>query len=173
MPKFISVMLGTMLIILLLAPKGLAPTVLGTPHSDEFDQIITDIVADYEVIHSLLHDVCSQNGYLIAKHAHNTDSASAYLAEGFDQALAQSIVDYYLRWLPELNRLAVVPTESIPIITSADIPYLNIQRISPDMVLIKRLYRNCYEQGDKYLYSITVVFKDGRWLVFDLQLNPL
>jgi hypothetical protein len=173
MPRFISFLLGTILVICFLASSALSPTVDGISNEDQLNPVLEDIVADYELYSSLLHDVYYENDYLITNHANTLESASAYLAKGFDQTLAQSMAGYYLKWLPELNKLAVIPTDSIPIISSVDRAYLNMQRISPDKVIIERVYTDCYEPGDKYLYSILAVFKGGHWIISNLQLIPL
>ncbi|MDD3365626.1 MAG: hypothetical protein PHZ03_11660 [Syntrophomonas sp.] len=173
MPRIISVLASAMLIIILLASPALAPTGTGNTSPDTFDQVVLDIVDDYTLYTSLLYDIYSLQQYRVSTHVNNPDSAIAYLSEGFDQPLSSSIVDYCLQWLPDLNKMAVIPTDSIPIITKADKPYLNMRRISPNKVILERIYTDCYEMGDKYLYRITAEQKGGHWIIIDLQLDRL
>jgi hypothetical protein len=170
MPRFISLLISTVLFICLMAPPALSSTVNYISNAERNNAVFADIIADYKLLDLLLHDVHYENNYLITNHAYNLESVSLYLAKGFDQNLAQNITDYYLQWLPELNKLSVVPTDYIPIISSADWPYINIQNISPDKVIIERVYTDCYEQGDKYLYRILAVLKGDHWIISDLQL---
>jgi hypothetical protein len=173
MPKVISVLLISVSIMLILTSAALAPTGTGKTSPDTLDQVVLDIIADYALYTSLLHDIYSLNQYRISTHVNNPDSAIAYLAEGFDPPLSSAIVDYCLQWLPALNKMAVIPTDSIPVITEADKPYLKMKKISPDKVVLERIYTACYEMGDKYLYRITAQRKEGHWIIVDLQLDSL
>jgi hypothetical protein len=158
---------------LLLSEPVLAPTGSCNTSPDAFEQIVLDIIDDYAIYTTLLSDIYSLNQYRISIHANSPDSATAFLSQGFDKFLASAITAYYLQWLPELSKMAVIPTDSIPVITEQDIPYLTMQQISPDMVVLERIYTNCYEIGDKYLYLITAQQKEGKWIIIDLQLDCL
>lgn len=173
MPRIISVLASAVLIITILTSPVLAPTKTGQCANDSFDLVFQDIVADYALFTSLLYDVYSINQYRVSLHANNPELATAYLTGGFDPSLATDIAGFYLQWLPELNKMAVIPTDSIPIINEKDRPYLNMQQISPDKVVLERIYTNCYEIGDRYLYRITAQQKGGHWIIVDLQLDCL
>ncbi|PKM76591.1 MAG: hypothetical protein CVU90_11595 [Firmicutes bacterium HGW-Firmicutes-15] len=173
MLKTTSILLSSILIVLLLSAPVLAPTRTGNTSQYASDQVITDIVADYALYTSLLYDIYPLNQYRVSTHANSPDSAIAYLSEGFDKPLASTITACYLQWLPEFNKMSVIPTDSIPIITEADKPYLNIEWQSTNKVLLKRIYTDCYEMGDQYLYLISAEQKGGHWIIIDLQLDCL
>jgi hypothetical protein len=167
------ILTGTALILLLCTLPVLAPIKTEQLCNTSFDEIFQDIVADYETYTSLMYDVYPIDQYQVSIHVNTPEAATAYLCKSFSPALAADIAGYYLKWLPLVDKMAIIPAESIPIITEADRLYLNIERISPDKVLIKRIYNDCYEQGDSYLYCIVAQNIDGTWIIEDLQLNSL
>lgn len=163
----------TILIMVISSSTALAPCRIDVSAGDNFNQIFKDLVADYALYNSLMQDSYTFNQYNISLHASSPTMAVAYLSEGFSLPLAQCIVDYYLQWLPEHECIAIIPTESIPIITAADKAHLKMHRLSPEVVVLERIYTNCYEMGDKYLYKITACLKESRWIVIDLQFDRL
>jgi len=173
MRRFIAVLLITIITTLAFPAAALTPQASSPQQIQNRDLIIENIIADYALYTSLLYQTYSWEQYQILSCVDNHESAVEYLAPGFALPLAQSIVDYYLLWVPELGKMAVIPTDSIPVITAEDKPYLNIHRISPDEVVLERIYTNCYEIGDRYLYRITAHQEKSRWIIVDLYLEPL
>lgn len=174
MTRHILIVFMAFLWLSILSTPILAPGCADTVYRDmPFNRVFQDLVADYALYASLLYDTSPLDQYNIALHANNTDEAIAYLADGFDITLAQNIVNYYLLWLPEQDKMAIIPTESIPIITGADQPHLRLQQISPYEVLMERTYTNCYEVDDIYLYKIHMRQKGERWIVTDLQFDKM
>jgi len=171
--RFFSVLAVTILIIILLASSAVAPTQTYSSGTDDFNDIFKDIVSDYALYESLLLDIYSVNQYRVSIHADDPIAACAYLSGGFDTTLAQTITDYYLQWIPELNKMNVIPTDSIPVITDSDKPFVNMKRLTPDTVVLERIYNNCYEMEDQYLYRITAQKRGIRWIVIDIQLEPV
>ncbi|MDD4802153.1 MAG: hypothetical protein PHF24_04340 [Syntrophomonas sp.] len=173
MSKILPTLASSLLICLIFACPVLAPLNTELFVSDSHNKILQDIIADFGVYNSLINDVYTVNQYRISLHANNPDDASDYLAKVFDPALADAMTHYYLQWLPELRKMAVIPIESIPIISEADKPYLSIVRISPKKAVLKRTYTDCYEKGDKYVYLITTELKGQQWIIVDLRLDCL
>lgn len=172
MPKLRLAIIISILIIICWVPQSLAPTLQDHQAVSERTIIIDDIVNDFQLLSLLVRDISIYDQYLITNHAYNYDSAADYLAQGFDQILAQTIIAYYFIYVPELDQLAVVPIESIPIITFADEPYMEVHHLSPQKLVINRFYSDCYIHGDCYLYQITARFNGERWIIMDLSLNP-
>jgi len=170
--RFFSVLAVTILIIILLASSAVAPTQTDISVTDDFNHIFKDVISDYALYESLMLDVYSIDQCRVSIHADDPISACAYLSEGFDPVLAQTITEYYLQWIPELDKMGVIPTDSIPVITDADKPFVNMKKITPDKVILERIYTNCYEMEDQYLYRITAQKKGIRWIVVDLELKP-
>jgi len=137
---------------------------------DDPDKIFSDIVADYALFTSLCQDVYPFQQYNLALHATSLDTAKDYLSAGFSPDLAQAISTCYLQWLPEINSIAIIPTDSIPVITNEDRNCINMRRISPEEIIMERIYSDCYSIGDRYLYSITARRSLSRWIICDLQL---
>lgn len=173
MKRIYYILAGTALILMFCTLPVLAPIETDQFCNTNFDEIFQDIVADYETYTSLMYDVYPIDQYQVSLHVNTPEAATAYLSGGFTPALAADIVGYYLNWLPAVDKMSIIPTESIPIITEADRLYLTIERISPDKVLIKRIYNDCYEPGDSFLYCIVAQNIDGTWIIEDLQLNSL
>ncbi|MDD4171880.1 MAG: hypothetical protein PHQ94_06535 [Syntrophomonas sp.] len=171
MSRLLSILFISILMLFIFPSTTLAPGRTATATDVFFDQVFADLVADYALYTSLLQDVYPLKQHNISLHVNSPDAATAYLDEGFALPLAQAIVDCYVQWLPEYGKAAIIPADSIPIITAADKPYLKMRRTSPDEVVLERIYINCYEIGDRYLYKITVRPQQLRWIVVDLQLD--
>jgi len=107
------------------------------------------------------------------RQARNEEEAINYLTRGFDYELARNITYYYLDWVPEINRICVVFTDSIPIITEADFDFLDIKLTSPDQAQLTRTYGNCFAENDRYLYQIGLKKSEGRWIITSLTLTRI
>ena len=173
MLRIYSILASAALILMLFTPPVLAPIKTDQLSNASCNDIFEDIIADYALYASLLYDVYPVDQYRVSLHANNPDAASAYLRGGFTPALAADIAGYYLQWLPDIEKMAVIPTDSIPIITEADKLYLSIEWISPDKILIYRTYNDCYEPGDRFLYRIIAQAQEDNWIIEDLQLDRL
>ena len=173
MRRFIATLLITIITALTFPAPALAPQSSSSQLSENLDLIFDDITADYALFTALLDQTYSIGHYQILTCVDNSESAVKYLTPGFALPMAQSLVDYYLQRVPELGKMAVIPTDSIPVITATDKPYMNIHRISPDEVVLERIYTNCYEIGDRYLYRVTAHQEESRWKIIDLSLEPL
>jgi len=173
MLRLISIVVSCIIVLLVLAFPCQASIVSSYQATDDFDKIFFDMVADYELFTSLCQDVYPFQQYNLALHATNPDTANAYLSTGFSPDLAQAISTCYLQWLPEIDKIAIIPTDSIPVITNEDRGCLNMRRISPDEIIMERIYSDCYIIGDRYLYSITARRSSSRWIICGLKLEPL
>jgi len=172
MPRFIAVLLITIITALAFPAAALTPQSTSPQQTDPFNLIFDNIVADYSLYTSLLNQTYSWEQYQILTCADNPAAAVEYLTPGFSLSLAQSFVNYYLLWIPELKKMAVIPTDSIPVITAEDKPNINIRHITPDEVVLERFYTDCYEMGDRYLYRITAHQEESHWIIVDLYLEP-
>ncbi len=156
----------------LLPSPALSPPI-GVKSADKIlaDQVFADLIADFSLYTNLLQATYVTNEYTVAVHTDDPTAAVAYLQQGFGLELAQAIADCYLQWLPEHNKMKIVPTDSMPVITATDKPYLEMQRLSPHELIIKRSYADCYEVGDRYIYIITMETHSKRWIVTNLELE--
>lgn len=133
--------------------------------------IFNDVVKDFAVYNSLIRDVYYLNEYNVTEHAADINSAIEYLSQGFSPDLASNIAHQYLKWIPEIEQLSVIPTDSIPLIAENDRHYIKLEWLDEDHVILERSYMDCYEIGDHYIYYITCVNKGKRWIIVDLKLE--
>jgi hypothetical protein len=173
MPKFIAVLLMTIIIMLSSPAAVLSPGLPYPEPTQDAQDIVSGIVTDFELYTSILGDTYYDDPYLVLTCFDSPESAFKYLSAGFSPPLAQAIVDYYLQWVPQLGKLSVIPTDSIPVITADDQPYIKIKRISPTKVILERIYSDCYAKGDRYLYRITAFQEESRWIIVDLYFEPI
>jgi hypothetical protein len=173
MPKLVTMIISCIYFLFVLVFPCLAPTTASSAVTNDSDKIIADIVADFSLLSSLYQDVSPFQQYYLTLHATSPDTAKAYLSAGYTPDLAEAICECYLQWLPAIGKMAVIPTESVPLITDADRSYLKLRHTSPDEVIIERIYTDCYTPGDRYLYSITAQYVKSRWIISGMQLDPL
>lgn len=173
MSKAVAVLISCLIMIACFTPSSLAPTIINNQVTVDFDTVFEDIIADYSLFTSLMQDVYPLEQYRISTHGQNSDSVVAYLRTGFSVLLAQAIVGEYMQYLPKEDKMAIIPTDSIPVITSADKEHLTMQQISPNKVILKRSYTNCYAVGDHYLYCITAQKQASRWIIEDLKMESI
>lgn len=173
MPKYIVTLIITVIIMVSSPAIVLSPDLPYPDQTQDFKDVFNDIVTDFDLYTSLLSDTYYDDNYLILTCFDSPESAFKYLSAGFSPPLAQSIVDYYLHWVPQLGKMTVIPKDSIPVITAVDQPYSKIERISPTKVVLERIYNNCYEKGDHYLYRITAYQEESRWIIVELNFQPI
>ncbi len=137
------------------------------------NQILADAAADFKLFSSLLSDIEFIENHAACVHAYSREEAVNYLAAGFNGELTQDISACYLQWVPEINRICVRFTESIPIITEADFDYLQVKIISANQAELKRTYNNCYEIDDQYLYQINLEKIQEHWLITGISLTKI
>lgn len=101
------------------------------------------------------------------------ENAVAYLRIGFTEELAVGIVETYSYWDPVQGKLAIIPQESIPIISKNDINLLTFIRISENTFIFQRYYYNCYVTAYDDIYQITVQNTDGTWKITHLSLQSV
>ena len=152
------------LFLLLLQAAPLSALVPNQPDGSETGRIIDDIIIDFQLFGDLLA--------IAPGDIHHRAEAIAWLAPGFESDLAAAIVDCYLQFQPELNCMTVIPTDSIPVITSADRSFCRITQLNNHPARLDRIYSNCYSPGDCWLYQVTAE-KSERWKIVDISLSPL
>lgn len=155
--------LSILFFILLLVTAPVWAVVPNQPTGSKADNIIDDIITDFKLLSDLLAS---------KPDIHNRAEAAAWLSQGFESQLAASVVDCYLQPDPELNGMAVIVTDSIPIITATDHNLCQVTQLDTVTARLDRVYSNCYSPGDRWLYQVTVK-KYERWKIADIRLIPL
>ena len=163
----------TATIILLMTSPIQAPALDATPGLVDSTAIVNDIVADFAILDSMLNQARPGGEYLVMDQFPDHESAAAYLTAGFEADLARQLSVFLLTYSPDMERVVVIPTEFIPMITAADLPHLQVRHISPRAVVVSRCYNDCYLPGDKYCYTIKANLNGEHWKISDLQLAPI
>lgn len=130
-----------------------------------------DCIDNFRLLTDLFSETDLLQEYNVPRHATTYTQAKEYLSAGFSADMSDNIIKAYLLWKPTLNSYVVVPTDSIPIITEADEDYITINDIDPHNLKIERLYNNCYENNDQYLYTIMMNKKNEHWIINELSFN--
>jgi hypothetical protein len=170
--KIIAIWLNTLLLLFTISSPAAAP--FSHPElNNEQEQIVNDVIADYEILSVWLNDIYPNDGLLISKHSHDEFSAVQFLQDGFDDALAQNMVANWGAYLPDQDLMVIIPTDSIPLITAADRDHLLVRTIVPQEAVVERVYHDIYLPGDAYLYQVICRWENNRWIITDMNLLPL
>ncbi len=100
-------------------------------------------------------------------------SAFEFLQLSFAAKLADDLISTYSYWDPRLQKLMVIPQESIPLVDSADTNRLNFIQFDDNNYLVEIKYYNCYITSDDCLYQIYMRKEKERWKVLALRLIPM
>ncbi len=168
----LSLIILTAIIMLFMTSPIQAPVLDATPGPVDSTAVVNDIVADFAILASLLNKAEPRGEYLVIDQFPDHESAAAYLTAGFEGDLARQLAAFLLTYSPDIERLVVVPTEFIPMITAVDLPCLQVRHISPETVVVSRCYDDCYQPGDRYCYTIKANLYGEHWIISDLQLAP-
>lgn len=139
------------------------------------EDVFGAVVDSFALFSSLLEDVSDQGDpiYPVVCHAENLKNAIAYLRQGFQADLAETMAHYYLGWDEESARLVVIPTDSIPLLTMADRKETSIVFINDHHAVLQRIYQKCYAEQDNYIYTIHVQREDSGWKISELSLEEI
>ena len=122
--------------------------------SDEEKQAYAAMTRSFDLYEVLLADVREYEGYRIAIHGESRKNAMDYLTAGFEADLAANIIEAYLLWVPEVQKLTVVPCDGIPTLNDNDMVMVTCSHPDKDTIIFERSYEDCYKQGDSYLFSV-------------------
>lgn len=137
------------------------------------EAVFQAVVGDFALLSSLLDDVAyvSTSIYPVVRKVDTCQEAIDYLSAGFAPDLAASITNYYLAWDKELQRLVVIPTDSIPLITEKERGQCRMVFISPHHAVVQCLYSDCYVEGDSYIYTVHLQKVGIKWQISKLVLE--
>lgn len=168
----LRLLIFTFIIMLAMTSPIQAPFSEGSPAGTDTEAVINEIIADFSFLCSILAEAESCEGYPVVSRFGDLDSAVDYLSQGFEPELAQNIAQYLLTYNPDIDRVVIIPSEFIPVITAADRPYLQITHLSSELVIAQRYYEDCYQLGDRYCYTIEAHKRSDHWKISDLHLEP-
>ncbi|CFY00119.1 Uncharacterized, partial [Syntrophomonas zehnderi OL-4] len=141
--------------------------------SEQSETVFMSAVRNFRLLSLLLGDTVyvSDSIYPVVRKADTYQEAIDYLSEGFTTDLADTIVNFYFAWDEEMQKLVVIPTDSIPMITEKDRRQCTIVFISPYHAVVQSLYRDCYAQDDIYTYTVHLRKIGVKWQISELVLE--
>jgi len=160
-------------------PYLLEPSAIAESYAQygptEDEEVFAAVAGNFGLFAALLQDVsyAGNSIYPVVNRADNLNDAIAYLSAGFEPELAATIANYYFGWDEELYKLVLIPTDSIPIITTSDRDKTKITFINDHRAVLQRIYENCYAEQDRYLYTIYVQKEAAGWKICDLSLEEI
>lgn len=131
----------------------------------EKDSAMQAMLNCFEIYCSFLNNTEIKQGYYLPLHGRTMAEAIDYLEKGFEENLARAIVDEYTCFVPELNGLAIKPTDGLPVLNQDDIPYLSYNRISDKHIVFSREFTDCYSPGDCYRYQVEMRLHQDHWKI--------
>jgi hypothetical protein len=175
----IPVLLTALVLILfcLARPFWTEPTLaqVESSKSKVEEQIFQDTTADFDLFSVLIGDVQYRRDsvYPVVLKAATQKEAIKWLSQGFSEDLARSLACYYLAWDNNLNKLVLIPKESVPILTAKDRPSTTITLRNERQARLECLYYNCYAPDDCWNYVIEAEKIGDRWKIFELSLEQV
>lgn len=138
-------------------------------------QVFSDVVTGFELFTILVGEVQYRRDsvYPIALKAATREQAVAWLEQGFTDDLAVSLANYYLAWDEKLNRLVVIPEDSIPVLTEGDRAATTVTFRNDRHARLERMLYDCYAPGDCYRYIIETENSGEGWKITELTLDQV
>ncbi len=104
--------------------------------------------------------------YLISAEA--TQELQADLQEsGISPSLSARIISEYLLWKPELKRLVLIPTDSIPILVEEHREQTEYLLLDNNTIIFRLRFYDCYRSGDQYSLFVTGIRNESKWVIYD------
>ncbi|MEN6325556.1 MAG: hypothetical protein ABFD18_05010 [Syntrophomonas sp.] len=139
--------------------------------SDEENQAFSSMIHSFKSYESLLGDVYEYGDYHIAVHGESFQEAMNYLDTGFEAELAASIIEAYMQQVPEIQKMAVIPCDGIPTLSENDNEAVSCSHPDENTIIFQRSYEDCYNQGDSYLFTVTLHHSAQGWRIKALSLE--
>lgn len=140
--------------------------------TEEEKQAFSSMVQSFQLYESLLGDIYEYGDYRIPVHGKSLPEAMTYLDAGFETELAAGIIEAYLQWVPEIQKMEVIPCDGIPTLSENDKEFLTCSQPDEKTIVFQRFYENCYNIGDCYLFKVTLHHQNPQgWRIVDLALE--
>jgi hypothetical protein len=137
------------------------------------NQALQAMLGSFETYCSFLNNTEFKQGYYLPLHGRTRAEAIDYLRKGFEENLATAIVDEYTLFIPELDCLAIRPTDGLPLLNKDDIPYLGYNIIDNKHIIFSREFSGCYSLSDRYRYQVEMRRYQDYWKISALSLEEL
>lgn len=157
----------------LMQAKTCSPNEMTIATTAKKDSALEAMLGSFEIYYSFLNDIKIKQGYYLPLHGQTRTEAINYLEEGFAENLATAIVDEYTCFIPELECLAIMPGDGLPVLKKDDIPHLGCKKISDKYIVFSREFVRCYSLEDRYRYQVEMQLYDDHWKVSALRLEEI
>lgn len=139
----------------------------------EKENILQAMFNSFEIYCSFLNDTEVKQGYYLPLHGRTRAEAIDYLRKGFEENLAVAIVDEYTCFIPDLNCLAIKPTDGLPVLNQDDIPNLDYQKLNNEHIVFSREFTGCYSPEDCYRYQVEMRLYQDHWKISAFRLEEI
>lgn len=164
--------LSAALILWVVHPVNACPqlTPIRPVTSQEHD-IYTSLLKGFSIYESFVSERDVIDDLLFPVHGHSIAEAESYLQKGFTCSLTNNILLTYTRWNQCFQRLQLIPSDGIPILTEADFNDLSFKTLDDGSIVFQRDYRDCYQSGDRYHFQVTGHKSSSGWLIQSFTLT--
>lgn len=108
---------------------------------------------------------------MIPAHGSTRQEARSYLKQGFTPEMSDAIIDECTAWNDDLAALTIIPGDGIPVLTAEDTKKVKVKMRDTNKVVLLMQYNNCYSEGDRYHFLITMIPDGDTWKVSELSFN--
>lgn len=134
--------------------------------------IIGCAVSCFSFYSSFLADYFERGEYMIPVHGSCRQEARSYLNQGFTPEMSNAIIDECTAWDNVLASLTLLPGDGIPVLTAEDTKKVEVYLRDTNKVVLLMQYNNCYSEGDRYQFLITMIPDGDTWKISGLSFNP-
>lgn len=139
-------------------------------YNDDAEQACMAMQHSFDILYNFLYDVEVKDNINISRHGSSIEEAYLYLCEGFTPSMAEAILICYSQWQPQYNRLIIIPTEGLPLITSGSSNDLYIKQLNNNEAVFSKYFFNCYEPDDCWQYDVSLLSGAQGWRIAALDL---
>jgi len=136
-------------------------------------QAFQNMADGFHLYTSFFEDVVLEGNYYYSQHGHQEKEIKEYFLSGFSEELTCDLILTYTQWNPQLSKQVIIPCEGIPVLKQEDYSEVKFSQIKKNRILFVAYFSNCYEEGDKYIYQVTMDYGDNRWKISALDLQPV
>lgn len=149
----------------------------GINDDDHFLSLSNEVIPASEAFTSITESFAQMNVCLAAQEfidgyylisAETTQELQADLQEaGISPSLSARIISEYILWKPDLKRLVLIPTDSIPILTEEHRGQTEYLLLDNNTIIFRSRFFDCYQPGDQYSLFVIGIRNESRWVIHE------
>ena len=141
--------------------------------NNDSEQACMAMQHSFDILYDFLYDVEARGDINISLHGASKAEAYLYLCNGFTPSMAEAILLSYSQWQPQYNRLVIIPTEGLPLITTGSSNDVYIKYFNDNEAVFSKYYYNCYESDDCWQYDVSLISDTQGWRIAALSLYEI